>query len=173
MGFASAQQLLISVICACARIVRAKVTCEEETSQKERLFKVRSFCAKPKKSPYQTPDLCLSFAKHLDDPHVLQEYIGPRASRRSLTFFAVFPFPARQTGQLPVAVAGVVAESVVPGRTFLGATVSVVAFVADKPVRIPQLCLISGPRIRRPSGPYAHLSVDGHKAYQELWVVGI
>lgn len=90
-----------------------------------------------------------------------------------LTFFAVFPLPAGQAGQLPVAVAGVVAEAVVPGRALLGAALSVVAFVADEPVRIAQLRLLPGLRVLRPVGPDAHLSLDGEKANQKVWVVGI
>lgn len=54
-----------------------------------------------------------------------------------LTFFAVFSIPARETGKLPVTVAGVVAKTVVPGSAFLGTTVAVVIFIADEPVRIP------------------------------------
>lgn len=90
-----------------------------------------------------------------------------------LTFFAVFPLPARKTGQLPVAVAGVVAKSVVPGRAFFGTTFSVVTFVADEPVRISQLCLLSGLHVLGPVGPHAQLSSDGKKANQKVWVAGI
>lgn len=53
-----------------------------------------------------------------------------------LTFFAVFPLPARQAGQLPAVVAGVVPESVVPGAAFLRATFPVVAVVANEPIRV-------------------------------------
>lgn len=88
-------------------------------------------------------------------------------------FFAVFALPAGQTGQLPVAVAGVVAESVVPGRTLFGAAFSVVAFVADEPVSVSQLCLLSSLRVLRPIRAYAQLPLDGHKANHKVCIVGI
>lgn len=88
-----------------------------------------------------------------------------------LTFFAVFPLPARQTGQLAVPGAGVVAEPVVPGGALLGAAFSVVAVVADEAVRKAQLGLLLGLRVRRPLAPDTHLPLDGEQADQEVGVV--
>lgn len=85
-----------------------------------------------------------------------------------LTFFAVFPLPSRQTGQLPFSGAGVVAKSVVPGRAFFGTTFSVVTFIADEPVRILKLRLLPGLCILRPISPYTQLSLDGKKANQKF-----
>lgn len=62
--------------------------------------------------------------------------IALAATLQTDRFFAVFPLPSRQTGQLPISGAGVVAKSVVPGCTFFGTTFSVVTFIADEPVRI-------------------------------------
>lgn len=78
-----------------------------------------------------------------------------------LTFFAVFAFPARQAGQLPVAVAGVVAEAVVPGRALLGAALSVVALVADEAVGISELRLLRRQCVLGPVGPNSQLAPDG------------
>lgn len=77
-----------------------------------------------------------------------------------LTFFAVFALPSWQAGELPVAVAGVVAESVVPGRAFFGAALSVVALVADEAVRISELCLFYRQRVLSPVGSYSQLAPD-------------
>lgn len=95
------------------------------------------------------------------------------ASLQTDRFFAVFPLPALQTGQLPVPGAGVVSESVVSGRAFFGAALSVVTFIADEAVRILELRLFPGLRVLRPVGPYAQLSLDGEKANQKVRVVGI
>lgn len=78
-----------------------------------------------------------------------------------LTFFAVFALPSRQAGQLPVPVAGVVAEAVVPGRAFFGAALSVVALVADEAVRISELSLFHRQSVLSPVSSYRQLAPDG------------
>lgn len=64
------------------------------------------------------------------------------------------------------------AESVVPGRALFGTTFSVVAVIADEPVRIFQLCLHVGQRILRPVSSYTQLSLDCKEANQRVLVVG-
>lgn len=87
-------------------------------------------------------------------------YAGDKR-RGFLTFFAVFALPPRQAGQLPVPVAGVVAESVVPGRALLGAALSVVALVADEAVGISELRLFGRQRVLGPVGSDRQLAPDG------------
>lgn len=81
-----------------------------------------------------------------------------------LTFFAVFPLPARQTGQLPLPGAGVVAESVVSRRAFLGTTFAVVTLVANEPIGVSQLGLLSCLHVLSPGGSHTQLPLDGKKA---------
>lgn len=51
-----------------------------------------------------------------------------------LTFLAVFSLPSRQTGYLPVRLAGVVAKMVVSRSAYFGTSVPVVIVIADEPV---------------------------------------
>lgn len=54
-----------------------------------------------------------------------------------LTFLAVFSLPSRQTGYLPVRLAGVVAKMVVSRSAYFGTSVPVVIVIADEPVWVP------------------------------------
>lgn len=90
-----------------------------------------------------------------------------------LTFFAVVALPPRQAGELPVAVAGVVAEAVVPGRALFGAALSVVALVADEAVGICELGLLGRQRVLGPVGPHSQLAPGGKEADQQILAVRV
>lgn len=51
-----------------------------------------------------------------------------------LTFLAVFSLPSRQTGYLPIRLAGVVAKTVVSRGAYFGTSVAVVIVIADEAV---------------------------------------
>lgn len=81
-----------------------------------------------------------------------------------LTFFAVFPLPAGQAGQLPLSGAGVVAESVVSRRALLGTALPVVTLVANEPIGVSQLRLLCCLRVLSPGASHTQLPLDGKKA---------